>query len=687
MTRLRLVFAGVALALALSGGLLAQRALRAAEAERAARHRAVAERVFDEMERSLSAFLAEEEARPVDAYRFYRRDADGVPRRSPLSRPPVRPFVRGHFQLEADGSLTTPLRPSDEAAARARGDWPPADPSLRSAADEVLAVAGAAFGASRRQARAPDEAPGRAAFAEETAPGAAEPERAEEEAPAAASAAGGDAPAAPASAGVSEPLSRPGATVVLDAPQKAGRSRAYEALGALNRGAEQRADRAPVVVIAQAPADADTAKRQRLPAATPRSEAPAPPRAPGSALAPAPAAPETAGAAPARARTAPDAPAPRAELPAPAPRPLRVEIAPLAGQRAGDTHLLLTRGVRVDGSALRQGLVVDVPRLAAALGRETLGGALAGASLALGSAGAAPPPADPARPFRYRHRFAEPFDALAADLALAPLEGVSGTGTVLALAALLALAAGGGLLALYRMVSVTVAFAQRRANFVAAVTHELKTPLTSIRMYAEMLRDGLVPSDEKRREYVGTITDESERLSRLVDDVLELARLERGARGMALRTGALGPEVAEAAERLAPQAARAGFRLVVDVEPGLPPVRFERDALHQVLANLVDNALKYAGDAADRSVRLSLSRDGDGVALCVRDAGPGAPPEALAQLFEPFYRAGDELTRRRPGVGIGLALVKGLAGRMDASVAARNLAAGGLEVRLRFPAA
>ena len=104
--------------------------------------------------------------------------------------------------------------------------------------------------------------------------------------------------------------------------------------------------------------------------------------------------------------------------------------------------------------------------------------------------------------------------------------------------------AGSGSLALYRMVSVTVSYAERRSNFVAAVSHELKTPLTAIRMYGEMLRDGIVPAEAKRAEYYRHITVESERLSRLINNVLEFSRLEKGTRQMSLVTGSLGPVVA-----------------------------------------------------------------------------------------------------------------------------------------------
>src|SRR5262249_35270094 len=169
--------------------------------------------------------------------------------------------------------------------------------------------------------------------------------------------------------------------------------------------------------------------------------------------------------------------------------------------------------------------------------------------------------AGPPRAFAYQHRFADPFDDLSARLVLRPLPGVDGARYVYALCALALVAAGLGLLALYRMVAVAVRYAERRSNFVAAVSHELKTPLTAIRMYGEMLRDGIVPTESKRAEYYRHITVESERLSRLINNVLEFSRLEKGTRAMSLVTGSVGPVVTEAAELLRPHLEREGFAL------------------------------------------------------------------------------------------------------------------------------
>ena len=138
---------------------------------------------------------------------------------------------------------------------------------------------------------------------------------------------------------------------------------------------------------------------------------------------------------------------------------------------------------------------------------------------------------------------------------------------------------------------------------------------------------------------------------------------------------------------LRPHAERQGFRLELALDPDLPPVRCERDALAQILFNLVENALKYARSAGGRSIRIACARERGRVALSVRDHGPGVPERRLARIFEPFYRGEDELTRETRGSGIGLALVEGLAERMGASVSAHNPEGGGLEITLSFPPA
>jgi len=364
--------------------------------------------------------------------------------------------------------------------------------------------------------------------------------------------------------------------------------------------------------------------------------------------------------------------------------PLRVILHPMAGAALGRDLLMLYRTVSVDGSGYRQGVLLDRVALGRYLEEEVI--SILPISDALWLQFDDAPDRSATEDWSLtEHRFAEPFDGLDVRLALAPLAGMPGATPLYALAALLAAVALVGVLAVHRMVGVVVDFAERRSNFVASVSHELKTPLTSIRMYAEMLRDGLISEPTKREEYYRTIHDESERLSRLIDNVLEFSRLEKGSRVFNLSVGAAGETVEEIAERLRPHAEREGFRLRVEIDPDLPPVRFDHDALVQIVFNLVDNAIKYAAESERREVVLRCARTAaGGVVVSVRDFGPGISRQHLAQIFEPFYRAEPELTRAARGSGIGLALVKELGEAMGAAVTGANTEDGGFRVDVAF---
>jgi signal transduction histidine kinase len=367
---------------------------------------------------------------------------------------------------------------------------------------------------------------------------------------------------------------------------------------------------------------------------------------------------------------------------------VRIAIDPMTGVAllTPEPMLALYRSVIVGAQGYRQGLIIDLDALGAMLEADVVraGGLedIARASFAV-TAAPMPPAAGPG--YSFVHRFAEPFDALSVRLDLQPLGGdADERQTLLALAGLVMVLTFGGLFAVDRMTAVVIDFAERRGNFVAAVSHELKTPLTSIRMYAEMLRDGLVGSEAKRVEYLATIGDESERLSRLIDNVLEFSRLEKGRAELALVAGDVAGPVQEAVQRLGPFADRAGFALRVEVEADLPPVLFERDALMQVVFNLIDNAIKYATSATRRDIIVRVARAGDGVEVTVRDFGPGVARAALRRVFEPFHRGESELTRAAKGTGIGLALVAELSAAMKARVVGESPEDGGFLVRVTF---
>ncbi|MDD9939642.1 MAG: HAMP domain-containing sensor histidine kinase [Myxococcales bacterium] len=355
---------------------------------------------------------------------------------------------------------------------------------------------------------------------------------------------------------------------------------------------------------------------------------------------------------------------------------------------AADPATFVVARTRADQQAA-EGFVIDRDNLVARLRQRVLDEQGLG-ELARVAAVAGPTKrnwlADPSSPtdrirasagaYRYNHRFAPPFEGLQAQLDLAPLRDEDdASGLLYTLTVVLALAVILGLYALYRMVAVQMRFAEVRNNFVAAVSHELKTPLTAIRMYGEMLRDDLVESDQKRREYYATISSETERLSRLINNVLEFSRLERDERPVQLVVGDVRTLVAEAVELFRPHATQEGFTLSMVVPDRLPPARFDRDALTQILFNLLDNALKY-GAGEQRAIEVRCKASEQGVEVTVSDRGPGVDATHLRAIFEPFYRGQNELTRTRKGTGIGLALVRDLVRRMHGSVRGHNLQPG-----------
>jgi two-component system phosphate regulon sensor histidine kinase PhoR len=263
----------------------------------------------------------------------------------------------------------------------------------------------------------------------------------------------------------------------------------------------------------------------------------------------------------------------------------------------------------------------------------------------------------------------------------------SGPGAALItwLAAILALVLGAGVYLIYRLGVRQIDLARQQQDFVSAVSHELKTPLTSIRMYGEMLREGWAPED-KKQTYYDYIYDESERLSRLISNVLQLARMTRNDLRVDLKPVTVAELLDGIRSKLASQIERAGFALNVTVaeEAGQAVIRVDRDWVTQILINLVDNAVKFSARAQTRMIDIAcrLRRDGT-VQFSVRDYGPGVPRDQMQNIFRLFYRSENELTRETIGTGIGLALVRQLALAMKGQVDVVN-AEPGAEFRLCF---
>lgn len=201
----------------------------------------------------------------------------------------------------------------------------------------------------------------------------------------------------------------------------------------------------------------------------------------------------------------------------------------------------------------------------------------------------------------------------------------------------------------------------QRVGFVGQVSHELKTPLTNIRLYAELLREDLDPEDEtevRRARQLGVIIEESERLARLVANVLTFARGEDGRLAVRRRAAVVDDVVRRTVEALSPSLAQAGVAPTLDLAAGAP-VSLDPDAVEQILANLLGNVAKYAPGSG--GVRIT-SRQADGrTVVTVADAGPGVPAAHRERIFEPFHRVSDRLTDGVAGTGIGLDIARRLA--------------------------
>jgi len=214
--------------------------------------------------------------------------------------------------------------------------------------------------------------------------------------------------------------------------------------------------------------------------------------------------------------------------------------------------------------------------------------------------------------------------------------------------------------------------AGRKTDFVSNVSHELKTLLTTIRMYVDMLRLGRYENRAEADDYLMVVQEESRRLDGMVDRLLDVARIDRGGERHYDRSATdLATVVREAAQWLRRELGDAPLAtLDVTVDAALPTVHFDREAMLEVLRNLVLNAVKYSPGPA--SVRLSLKAHNDGVALDVTDAGPGIAEGEQERIFERFYRVDNDLTRDIPGTGLGLSLVRDIVTGHDGLVSVRS---------------
>ncbi len=637
-----------------------------------------AEEVAARIDAQLRAAVAAEDARAFGDYAFLAVTGDAAAnfvQRSPLSAFPVIsavPGVVGYFQVDAAGQLTTPLLPGDGVSAADYGISADEAAARAARVAELRAVLAenrllrneprldAASNAPKELLRSDeiaviDEAVAVATFSSQPPPAAA-------------------APAAPPTEEVQAAFDRLAAG---SAPPARAPSRMQSAgnTAAIATSAEEQPQAArKLEAEAVGFADAAAPERQK------RVE---------QSLVPEPAAPA------ARER---DAPAEaKAELRV---RTFESEVDPFEVGVLDTGHVVLFRNVWRDGQRYIQGALVDRAAFVASAVESTFRATnLAQVSdLRVSFQGrelAALPATADAAPYSaaertlsgtllHRARLSPPFGDFELAFSVNALPRAPGTALLVWVSLVLAAVLCGGFFLMYRFAAGQMRLARQQQDFVSAVSHELKTPLTSIRMYGEMLKAGLA-DEAKKQTYYEYIHGESERLSRLIDNVLQLARLTRSSQRFELERTSAAELMDMVRSKVATQVERAGFELRMRNDaPADAAAVVDADAFAQIFINLVDNALKFAGGADTKAVEIACRRESDGAVLfTVRDFGPGVPKAQMKKIFELFYRPENELTRETVGTGIGLALVRQLASAMNAQVDVRNCDPGA-EFRLRF---
>ena len=214
----------------------------------------------------------------------------------------------------------------------------------------------------------------------------------------------------------------------------------------------------------------------------------------------------------------------------------------------------------------------------------------------------------------------------------------------------------GGLALAYRSVSKEVALAHLKSDFVSNVSHELRTPLALIRLYAETLELGRITTPEKKEEYYRIIRKESERLTALINNILDFSRIEAGRKEYDFRETDIAELVRNTLDAYRYQIEQQGFAFEQNIDASIPAVRVDREAIARALVNLVNNALKYSAD--EKFLGVKLYRVNDFLKLEVIDRGIGITRRDQSKIFEKFYRTGDALVHNTKGSGLGLSLVR-----------------------------
>ena len=240
-----------------------------------------------------------------------------------------------------------------------------------------------------------------------------------------------------------------------------------------------------------------------------------------------------------------------------------------------------------------------------------------------------------------------------------------------------------GLVLTKHVVSKEMALAKLKSDFVSNVSHELRTPLALIRLYAETLELGRITTKEKKHDYYKIIRKESERLSGLINNILDFSRIEAGAKEYEFRETDIADLVRNTLDSYRYQIEQQGFTLKEEIDPSVPTVYVDREAMARALLNLVNNALKYSPD--EKFLHVKLYRENGTVKLEVEDRGIGITRREQSKIFEKFYRTGDPLVHNTKGSGLGLSLVRHITDAHGGNVTVESTPGKGSKFTLSLP--
>ena len=648
MQKLKLLILIFSLALCIPLAFFVFKTYRGLEQEEAATLRYFAETLFDEMEQALAVLVQKEEGRAIDEFNYHvfpsgRQRGTGEPQPSPLSQIPRENYILGYFQNNPDGSFLTPLVESG-------GRIPPERANL--IAD--LKDANAVF--NRKRVMVTDRVKSRPADIE-----------AEKE---------GKQKTGLADKYLDLSRTQRSKTYLGQTEKRLEKITVSQAANIAKQESPQVMSSAPVagetedrkddrrMAAGRAAGKAPTVKKRRL------------------------------GESYMEESTAAVKPSPAADTDEAEAAGFQVEVAPLRAVFLNDAQIFIFRRIMINNQIYRQGFVLGVDVFLDYLSRtyfltQPLAKftALRLSVVDQGREANAVQTGDISHnpDFILNRGFPSPFSFLKASLTCERIPRSDGRKTLTLMLIVLAVIVLMGLFAIYRSTRAIVELSERRSQFVSSVTHELKTPLTNIRMYIEMLEQGIAANPEREQEYFRILDSEGVRLSRLINNVLELSKLEKNQRPINLQTGTFEEVTAETQAVMAEKLKQEGF--ILTMMPGrLRPFKYDREVMIQVLMNLIENSMKFGKSAPEREIGIRTVQEPDGVKIMVSDTGPGIPRHALKKIFNDFYRVDNSLTRTTRGTGIGLALVKKFVHLMGGTVTAADNEGPGCTITIRLPA-